>query len=116
MKFFLLVSSGLFGVLVCTLFDPITIATILGGLLLAGALIAYLTMEDVRSWMRQNLSWNRHRLAWLIKQARQSGRIPVITGFFDESTETITAHKDYKAESVDSQISALQTGVVYELQ
>jgi hypothetical protein len=116
MKFFLLLSAGLSGALISTLFDPITIATIIGGLLLAGAMIAYLTLEDVRSWVRQNLSWNRHRLAWLIKQARQSGRIPVITGFFDETTETVTAHKDYKAENVDSQISALQTGVVYELQ
>jgi hypothetical protein len=117
MKILVMLSIGLLS-MIAVAFDPITIMIVLGSLLAAGAAfveVVLLTIETVRGWMRENRSWNRNRMAFLIKKARHNGRIPVITGFFDEYADQVTAHKDYLAESTDSNISSLQTETIYQL-
>lgn len=98
------------------IFDPFTIGAIVAGLILAGTVIAYLSVEAIREWMRKNKYSNINNLAFLLKKAKRDGKIPVITGFFNEETEVITAHKDYLAKEVDPQIASLETEMVYELQ
>jgi len=110
MKLFLFVGMGIAGLISLVAFDPISMLTLRIGSLLVGPTVIYLTVltiDIIRSWLRQSRPLYKDALAFAVKQEATNGNIRVLTGFFDIEEETIKNSQVYESEQLDEELERI---------
>lgn len=110
MRVFLFVGMGIAGLISLVAFDPISMLTLRIGSLLVGPTAIYLeslTIDIIRSWLRQSRPLYKEALAFAVKQELTNGNIRVLTGFFDIEEETIKNAQIYESEQLDAELERI---------
>ena len=110
MKLLVFVGMGIAGLASLVAFDPISMLTLRIGSLLVGSTVIYLrilTVDTIRSWLRQSRPLYKEALAFAVKQELTNGHIRILTGFFDMKEETIKNSQVYESERLDAELEGI---------
>jgi hypothetical protein len=115
---------------VAFMFDPITIALIIKGLLALGGAAAVtgtviyivrLTLTEVMNWFRSHRhlsAYDKELVGVTIKEAIQDGKYVIVQGIFNNRTARMVESRKIMADQIDDELArkhAYQKRVIYEL-
>ena len=84
-----------------------TALAILGGLAVAAAIIAVLTIKMVFDWYKsKNKIKDKHHVNVMLKQELENGNFKTITGVFDPYEDKIHDAKAFESKELDEDLAA----------
>lgn len=91
-----------------------TLIFLFGSALAAAAVvsIAYLAISTVRNYLRERRARNVNKEAVIMNEQLASGKVKVVTGFFDKEDEELSDVQVWEADDVDSEIAGMKDGKV----
>lgn len=72
--------------------------------------IAYLAISTVRNYLRERRARNVNKEAVIMKEQLASGKVKVVTGFFDKEEKELSDVQVWEADDVDPEIARMRDG------